>query len=71
MVNRILTSRVALATATALGRAARLALVALNRAGLSVGGLALVALGLWLAWPPLGVIAAGLALLWTDWGRGA
>lgn len=30
---------------------------------LEAAGLALIALGLWLAWEPLGVIAAGLALL--------
>ncbi len=62
-------SRLTLAAATALGVSARLALTALDRGGLSVVGAGLVVLGLYMAWPPLGVIASGLAALAVDWGR--
>lgn len=36
---------------------------ALASAALELGGLVLVAYGLWLAWSPLGLIGAGLALV--------
>lgn len=35
-------------------------------ATIAVAGCALLAYGLWLAWPPLGFITAGVLLLATD-----
>jgi hypothetical protein len=70
-VRRVLTSGFALGAATALGRVLRAARLTADRGGLSVLGAGLVALGLAMAWPPLGVIALGLAVLAADWGRSA
>lgn len=70
-MRRFLSSRFALGAATALGRALRLARLAADHGGLSVVGAGVVALGLAMAWPPLGVIALGAAILAADWGRSA
>lgn len=68
-MRHVLSSRLVLGAASALGAGARLALTALDRGGLSVIGAGLVACGLAMAWPPLGVIALGVAALAMDRGR--
>ncbi len=68
-MRRVLDSRFSMAAAEMLGRGLRLAVVAASRAGLSVLGVALVSVGLAMAWPPLAFIALGCAVLAVDRGR--
>lgn len=64
-MRRLVTSRPALAIATAAGRVLHWA------APVWVGALGafLIVAGLLAAWPPLGLIAAGAGLLVADWRR--
>jgi asparagine N-glycosylation enzyme membrane subunit Stt3 len=66
---RVLRSRFALGAAEVLGRALRATALSARSAGLSALGAGLVCGGLMLAWPPLGVIALGCAVLAIDRGR--